>query len=54
MSESQHNDEMIVEVPQAEARRRAETAGHPEWENACARCGCRLEGITADTCLGCR
>ena len=54
MFENQYNDEMEAEVMRLEAKQRAEAAGHPEWDNACAKCGCKLEGTTDDTCANCR
>jgi hypothetical protein len=54
MFESQYNDEMEAEVKRLEAAQRAVNAGHPEWENACAKCGCQLQGtdkIACDNCL---
>lgn len=36
------NDEMETEVKRLEAQMRAINAGHPEWANACAICGCEL------------
>ena len=53
MFESHYNDEMEAEVKRLEAKQRATAAGHPEWENACAGCGCRLTGIEAVTCSRC-
>ena len=54
MFEVQYNEEMAAEVKRLEARQRAETAGHPEWDNACARCGCQLQGTAVATCESCR
>jgi len=42
--EQQYDEEMSAEIRRLEARARAVRAGHPEWENACTACGCRLEG----------
>lgn len=53
MFESQYNDEMAAEVKRLEAKKRATDAGHPEWENACAICGCRLSSPEAVTCRYC-
>lgn len=53
MFEVQYNDEMEAEVQRLEAKSRAAAAGHPEWDNACAGCGCRLESITIDKCDHC-
>jgi hypothetical protein len=54
MFESQYNDEMEAEVQRLEARQRANAAGHPEWANACAACGCELHPVAASTCDSCR
>ena len=54
MFESQYNDEMETEVKRLEARKRAADAGHPEWENACSVCGCRLAGTDIEHCQDCR
>jgi hypothetical protein len=43
MFEAQYNDEMETEVKRLEAQQRAVAAGHPEWVNACADCGCELK-----------
>jgi len=51
--ESQYNDEMEAEVKRLEAKQRAILAGHPDWDNACPKCGCRLHGIKEDTCENC-
>jgi hypothetical protein len=53
MFESQYNEEMEAEVKRLEAKRRAALAGHPEWDNACALCGDRIDGSTAEKCQGC-
>lgn len=53
MFESQYNDEMAAEVKRLEAQIRAVNAGHPEWLNACAVCGCELAGTEASTCEKC-
>lgn len=53
MFESQYNDEMEAEVKRLEAKARATNAGHPEWVNACAVCGCELDGTDADRCDQC-
>ena len=52
MFEAQYNDEMEAEIRRLEAKKRAIAAGHPEWENACARCGCQLPGGDA-VCADC-
>ena len=54
MFEVQYNEEMAAEVKRLEARQRAEAAGHPEWDNACDRCGCQLQGTAVATCESCR
>ena len=51
--EDQYNDQMAAEVQRLEARQRAVQAGHPEWDNACRACGCRLEGVAANSCERC-
>lgn len=53
MFESQYNDEMEAEVRRLEARQRAIKAGHPEWDNACADCGCQLSDLAVTTCGNC-
>jgi len=35
------------------AKTRATLFGHPEWENACTRCGCELNIFDGDTCKTC-
>jgi hypothetical protein len=52
MFESQYNDEMAAEVRRLEAKARALAAGHPEWDNACAVCGCELAS-RIDRCADC-
>ena len=54
MFESQYNDEMEAEVMRLEAQIRAVNAGHPEWTNACAVCGCELAGTDSNKCEQCR
>lgn len=51
--ESQYNDEMEAEVKRLEAQMRAFNAGHPEWLNACAACGCELTETDNSRCNGC-
>lgn len=53
MFESQYNDEMEAEVLRLEARMRAINAGHPEWPNACAICGCELTDMAVSRCKQC-
>ena len=53
MFESQYNDEMEAEVRRLEAKQRAADAGHPEWVNACARCGSELQSPDVTTCSQC-
>ena len=53
MFESQYNDEMEAEVKRLEAQQRAVAAGHPEWVNACAACGCELQRVDIDRCAQC-
>lgn len=54
MFETQYNEEMEAEVRRLEARNRADAAGHPDWENACAVCGCRIDGTDEQLCASCR
>ena len=54
MFESQYNDEMEAEVKRLEAKQRAILAGQPQWDNACAKCGCQLVGTEEVTCDKCR
>ncbi len=54
MFESQYNEERAAEVKRLEARQRAIKAGHPEWGNACANCGCQFHGTEEATCDDCR
>lgn len=54
MFEVQYNDEMEAEIKRLEAKNRAIDLGHPEWDNACAVCGCQLVFMTVDTCDSCR
>lgn len=54
MFESQYNDEMEAEVKRLEARMRAVNAGHPEWLNACAVCGCELTDCEQSRCKSCQ
>ncbi|WP_198419590.1 hypothetical protein [Geomonas oryzae] len=54
MFENQYNEEMEAEVRRLEAKKRAEVAGHPEWENACDSCGCRIDGTLERYCTACR
>ena len=53
MFEAQYNDEMEAEVKRLEAQQRAVAAGHPEWVNACAGCGCELKAVDIDRCERC-
>ena len=53
MFESQYNEEMEAEVRRLEAQRRAVAAGHPEWTNACAACGCELKSTDVELCVRC-
>jgi hypothetical protein len=53
MFEAQYNDEMETEVKRLEAQQRAVAAGHPEWANACAGCGCELKRVDSDRCEEC-
>lgn len=53
MFETHYNDEMAAEVKRLEARGRATAAGHPEWKNACAGCGCELTDNNDSSCSRC-
>ena len=53
MFEVQYNDEMEAEIRRLEAQNRAIAAGHPEWRNACAVCGCELAEVSCDKCGQC-
>ncbi len=53
MFEVQYNEEMEAEVQRLEAKNRAMAAGHPEWDNACGVCGCRLSSTPVATCDQC-
>jgi hypothetical protein len=53
MFEDQYNDQMAAEIIRLEAKKRAAAAGHPEWGNACAGCGCRLEDPAVARCAAC-
>lgn len=53
MFDNQYNEEMVQEVLRLEAKNRA-ALGHPEWENACTVCGCRLLRTDVTSCEVCR
>jgi hypothetical protein len=53
MFEDQYNDEMEAEIRRLEGMKRATAAGHPEWVNACAVCGCHLQSTAFAKCKGC-
>lgn len=53
MFEIQYNDEMVAEVMRLEAHGRAVAAGHPEWANACAACGCEVIRVDVERCERC-
>jgi hypothetical protein len=53
MFETQYNEEMEAEVKRLDAKQRAIAAGHPDWDNACKLCQCKLEGIQDDMCAKC-
>ena len=53
MFESQYNEEMEAEVRRLDAKQRAISAGHPEWDNACKKCGCRLDEQKEEVCINC-
>jgi len=54
MFETQYNDEMEAEVKRLDAKQRAIAAGHPDWDNACQKCSCRLNGVQTDICNDCK
>lgn len=53
MFEVQYNEEMEAEVQRLEAKNWAMAAGHPELDNACGLCGCRLSSTPVATCDQC-
>ncbi len=53
MFETQYNEEMEAEVRRLDAKQRAISAGHPEWDNACKLCNSRLEGSKDVVCVNC-
>ena len=53
MFEQQYDEEMAAEIRRLEAKLRAAQSGHPEWQNACADCGCKLS-VDADSCEPCK
>jgi len=53
MFEVQYNEEMEAEVRRLEAKNRAVSAGHPEWENACTECRCQLHSTAVLRCDRC-
>ena len=53
MFETQYNEEMEAEVRRLDAKQRAISAGHPEWDNACKICSCRMEGTREAICVNC-
>jgi len=53
MFEVQYNDEMEAEIRRLEAKNRAIAADHPDWNNACAVCGCELTDVIVDRCGDC-
>ena len=53
MFESQYNDEMEAEVRRLDAKQRAILAGQPQWDNACAACGCELKSCDLVKCEQC-
>ena len=52
MFEQQYDEQMTAEIRRLEGKERATKAGHPEWQNACAGCGCELP-VEADSCEPC-
>jgi hypothetical protein len=53
MFDDQYNAEMEAEVGRLEAKNRATAVGHPEWDNACAICGCHLQSTAIAMCERC-
>jgi hypothetical protein len=53
MFEQQYDEQMAAEIMRLEGRQRAAAAGHPEWVNACAACGCELP-VDCDRCERCK
>jgi len=53
MFEVQYNEEMEAEIKRLEAKNRVVAAGHPEWTNACAGCGCELTSLSSESCSEC-
>lgn len=53
MFEMQYNEEMEAEVKRLEAKKRAVQAGHPEWDNACGRCGAQITDGHSERCGAC-
>ena len=54
MFEQQYNEEMETEVKRLEAKARAAAVGKPDWQNACAVCGCELATVDFAVCDQCR
>ena len=52
MFEQQYDEQMTAEIRRLEGKQRAAAAGHSDWQNACARCGCELP-VDADLCEPC-
>ena len=52
MFEQQYDEEMSAEIRRLEGKQRAAAAGHPEWQNACAGCGCEIT-VKAERCAPC-
>lgn len=52
MFEQQYDEQMAAEIRRLEGQQRAAAAGHPDWHNACAGCGCELP-LEADRCPLC-
>ena len=52
MFEQQYDEEMCSEIRRLEGKQRAAAAGHPEWQNACAGCGCEIS-LQAEFCASC-
>lgn len=52
MFEQQYDEEMSAEIRRLEGKQRAAAAGHPEWQNACAGCGCEIS-VQAERCAPC-
>jgi hypothetical protein len=50
--EQQYDEQMTAEILRLEGKQRATAFGHPEWQNACADCGCELP-LAGSRCQAC-